>query len=196
MYAQLLMAENRLDAALAEAELVRRLDPLNPARNSNVASVLYYARDYQAAAREVRKVIDHDPNAAYARFGLSRMTSALGHTNEALMWLQTASHLNEPFVQAELARQLLAAGRSHEAADAVRRIEADYRAGRLAPDDLAFVRLAQNRPDAALALLDEAVRTKSGTVIWIHVDPRFDALRQDVRFVNVLRSIGMAPALR
>jgi serine/threonine-protein kinase len=195
MYGQLLMAQNRLDAALAEARLVRRLDPLNPARNSNVATVLYYDRRYDEAQQEVSKVLARDPNAPYARFGLSRMLSALGRNDEALTWIRTAAHLNEPFVTAELARQLLVLGRNDEARPLLKALEVDYHSGRLAPDYLAFVRLAQGDPESAIALIEEAVRQHSGTVIWIHVDPRFDALRRDVRFVDALRTMGLAPAL-
>ena len=196
MYAQMLMAENRPDAALAEAQLVQRLDPLNIARHSNVATVLYYSRRYDEAAKEVEKAVLRDPNAGYARFGMSRMLSALGRYDESLTWLRTAAHLNEPFVRAELVRQLLVSGHQQEASTALRTVELDYTAGRLAPDYLAFVRIAEGDHKGALALLEEAVRQRSGTVIWIHVDPRFDALRNNERFLNILRSLNLVRNVR
>jgi TolB-like protein/Tfp pilus assembly protein PilF len=196
MYGQLLMAENRLDAALAEGRLCQRLDPLNPARHSNVATVLYYGRQFTEAADEMKQVLLKDPNAGYARFGLSRMYSAMGRHDEALGWMRSSPTLAEPWISAEYARQLLAAGRESEARALIRTAELDYHAGRLQPDYLAFVKLAENDVEGALALLNEAVTVHSGTVIWVHVDPRYDALREDIRFVDILRRLGLAPALR
>jgi hypothetical protein len=71
-------------------------------------------------------------------------------------------------------------------------LEEDYRAGRLAPDYYAFVKLARGEPAEALRLLDQAVSEHSPSVIWIQVDPRFDGLRQRPEFTALLRRIGLA----
>lgn len=185
------MAQNRLDAALAEARLVQRLDPLNPARHSHVASVLFYGRRFEEARQELQQVLTRDPNAGYARFGISRMLSALGRYDEGLAFIRSAANLSEPSTTAELTRQLFVAGRDDEARALLPTLEAAYQGGRLAPDYFAYVRLAAGDREAALNLIEEAVRIRSGTVIWIHVDPRFDALRQEPRFVDALRQMGL-----
>jgi eukaryotic-like serine/threonine-protein kinase len=189
MYGQFLMAQNRIDAALSEAKLVQRLDPLNVARHSHVAAVLYYGRRFEEARQEYEQVLARDPNAAYARFGLSRMLSALGRHDESLAFIRSASNVGEPQIAAELARQLFVAGHTDEARQLFKSLESDYRSGRLAPDYFAYVHLAEGDRDGALTLIEEAVRARSGTVIWIHVDPRFDALRQEPRFVEALKQM-------
>lgn len=192
MYAQLLMAENRLDAALEEARLVQRLDPLTPARYSNIATVLFYSRRYEEAVREMQQLIARDPSATIGHFGLGRFLSALGRHDEAVMMIRTAANANEPPVRAELARILTVAGREADAVALLPALDADYRAGRLAPDYYAFLKLARGEPQEALRLLQEAVNQRSPSVIWINVDPRFDQLRNRTEFLDILRLIGLA----
>lgn len=192
MYAQLLLVQNRTDAGLQEALLAQRLDPLNPSRHSNVATAYYYGRRYEDAAREARTLLAQDPNAAVGHFGLSRFLSAMGEHEDAALVIRTALNANEPPIRAELARNLMAAGRDREARELLPAIEMDYRSGRLAPEYYAFVVLAQGDDEGALALLREGVKRHSSAVVWINVDPRYDALRQDERFVDLLRTMGLA----
>jgi hypothetical protein len=62
--------------------------------------------------------------------------------------------------------------------------------GALARDYLAFVHLALGDKEQALALLESALAERSPTMVWVQVDPRFDALRTEARFVNLLRQMG------
>ena len=192
MYAQLLMALNRLDAALEEARLALRLDPLNPARHSNVATVLYYARRYDDAFRESQQILAKDPNATVAHYGMARFLTAMGRHDEAVVLIKTSVNSKEPAVQAELARILVVAGRETEAVALLPLIHADYEAGRLSPDYYAFVQLALGNVDRAIELLQTALSRHSNTLLWINVDPRFDSLRSDVRFTEILRRLGLA----
>jgi TolB-like protein len=105
MYAQLLMAENRLDAALQEARLVQRLDPLTPARYSNIATVLYYDRQYEEALREAQQLLSRDPNATVGHFGMARFLTALGRHDEAIRMIQTSGNAGEPPVRAGSTRR-------------------------------------------------------------------------------------------
>ena len=192
IYAQLLLVQNRLDAGLQEAQLAQRLDPLNPSRHSNVSTALYYSRRYEDAAREARLLLAQDPNAAIGHFGLARFLTAMGRHDEAAVIIKTALNAREPPIRAELARILLAAGRDREALTLMPEIEADYRSGRLAPEYFAFVVLARGDAEHALQLIHEAVERRTSAVIWINVDPRYDGLRSDERFVELLRTMKLA----
>jgi TolB-like protein len=192
MYGQLLAAQNRLDAALEEARLAVRLDPLSPSRHSNVATILYYARRYEDAIKESQQILVRDPNAIVGHFGMARFLTALDRHDEAIVMLRSSANAKEPPVRAELVRILLTAGRTRDAEALLPALEEDYRAGRLAPDYYAFVVLAQGDAERALALLHQAVNERSPSVIWIQVDPRFDPLRSRPEFLDVLRLIGLA----
>ncbi|MBO0722667.1 MAG: hypothetical protein J2P41_17720, partial [Blastocatellia bacterium] len=45
--------------------------------------------------------------------------------------------------------------------------------------------------DRAFEMLDKAYSEKAERLVWINADPRFDPLRNDPRFSNLLRRIGL-----
>jgi hypothetical protein len=107
--------------------------------------------------------------------------------------LSTGGRIQEPPIRAELARILAVAGRDADAHTALASLEPAYQGGALAPDYLAYVLLALGERERAIALLSEAVEQRSASVMWINVDPRFDALRTDTRFAALLQKIGLEP---
>ncbi len=189
LYAQLLMANNRLEPALAESRVALQLEPLNASRYSATAICLYYLRRYDEAIAEAQQLLANDPSAAIAHLGLGRFLSAVGRHDEAVAMIRSGSHRDLPAVQAELARILYLAGRTDEADQLAAPLDQAYAEHRLAPDQLAFVELARGRDDRALALLREAVDARLPSAIWIGVDPRFDALRGTPAFQDLIRQL-------
>ena len=47
------------------------------------------------------------------------------------------------------------------------------------------------RSDEAFAALDQALVARSNWLIYLRLDPRFDSLRQDPRFVELLKKVGI-----
>jgi adenylate cyclase len=47
--------------------------------------------------------------------------------------------------------------------------------------------------DQAFGYLEQAYRERSGWVPWLKYDPMSDVLRQDVRFSDLLRRVGLKP---
>ena len=82
------------------------------------------------------------------------------------------------------------AGREAEASALVARLESrtprEYQV-----DNLAYIEAAAGRIDEAFRLLDQAIRERSTNLLWIAVDARAEPLRQDPRFHQVLRRIGL-----
>ncbi len=189
LYAQLLMANNRLEPALAESRVALQLEPLNASRYSATAICLYYLRRYDEAIAESQQLLANDPSAAIAHLGLGRFLSAVGRHDEAIAMIRSGPNRDVPPVQAELARILYVAGRTDEADQLAAPLDQAYTEHRLAPDQLAFVELARGRKDRALALLREAVDARLPSAIWIGVDPRFDALRGTPAFQDLIRQL-------
>ncbi len=65
----------------------------------------------------------------------------------------------------------------------------------VSPLDIATVQLGLGDKDAAFALLERAVDTHAGGLVFLAVDPRYDPVRQDPRFQRVLRRIGFPDSL-
>src|SRR5687768_5764225 len=65
-YAYCLMAQTRVPEALREIRLAQELDPLSLIINTDVAELLYYARQYDDAIRQAQKTLEMDSSFALA----------------------------------------------------------------------------------------------------------------------------------
>ncbi len=85
-----------------------------------------------------------------------------------------------------LAEAYAGAGRRE---DALRILE-EVRGSAIDPLNVAVVYAALGEADAAFEWMEKAYERRSVGVTWIRVAPRFDPLRADPRFDDLLRRIG------
>jgi serine/threonine-protein kinase len=65
----------------------------------------------------------------------------------------------------------------------------------ISPARIALFNLALGREDAALNWLERAVTVHAVDLVWIGVHPHYDPIRNQPRFVNLLRAVGLAPLI-
>jgi len=58
---------------------------------------------------------------------------------------------------------------------------------------VALVHAGLGENDAALRWLDKAVEERSNWLVWLRLDPRWDALRSDPRFERLVRGMAFPP---
>jgi TolB-like protein/Tfp pilus assembly protein PilF len=189
-YGFLLAVMNRLEPALREMRAGVELEPDNVTRRVALTAPLYYARRYAEAIAEIDRAIALDPNSPVTHLSKARYLTEASRTEEALAEIALARYRDEPAVTAEVARIQVKAGHEEDARRVLPQLVAAAGEGSLAKDYLAFVYLALGERDQALALLEAALAERSPTLVWVQVDPRFDALRTEPRFVSLLRSMG------
>src|SRR3989440_3914647 len=83
-YGMLLAIRGNFDKAVVEIETARRLDPLSPIVNSDVAWVLYYARRYDEAIAQCRETIELAPNFSVAHWNLGQSLREKGMLADAI----------------------------------------------------------------------------------------------------------------
>lgn len=185
----------RRSESLQLIERARRLDPLSRIINTSVGAVLYFAREYTAAAAEYRAVLTQDSSFATAVALLGRTLLVDGRVAEAVVELERAVTLapEDESVLAVYAAALATAG----ARDSARRIVARLRD--VGPNDyvpyteLASAYAALGQADDALASIDAAFDARDPALKHIKVEPLYDALRGDVRFADLVRAAGYVP---
>jgi TolB-like protein/DNA-binding winged helix-turn-helix (wHTH) protein len=198
-YAECLSWQGRFDEALAESERARKLDPLSLIIAVDHGANLYYARKYDRAIAQFRAVIEMDP-----QFGRAAMIADAyvqeGRYTEALDEIERHSNESSGFSVWASARKVYVYGRwgqREKAQQAAAKFEQVIRHYPLDPplDPTPYrliVYIALDQKDQVIALLQKGYSAHSSVVVDLKVEPRYDPLRSDPRFQDLLRRVGLA----
>jgi tetratricopeptide (TPR) repeat protein len=195
-YAQLLAARQRFDEALEQITQAQLLDPQSPDVPLFSGMIRYYQRDYDSANNVLHRAAEQAPESAAVYTLLGRVAEARGRLDEALTLTRRASDLSGGGggpLQVGLARLMLLAGQSDGATTLLATLERDLASKklRMSARDLGYLRLAQGLRDDALDAFDQALDERDPSLVWLGVDPRLDPLRDQPRFIELLRKIGL-----
>lgn len=83
-YAEYLIALDRPEESLAEIKRARELDPLSLIINTDTGKILYYARRYDDAIKQLRETLRMDPDYGQAHIWLSSVCATIGRYDEAI----------------------------------------------------------------------------------------------------------------
>jgi DNA-binding winged helix-turn-helix (wHTH) protein/TolB-like protein/tetratricopeptide (TPR) repeat protein len=198
MYAaSVLIPLGRVNEAIGEFRRALETDPLSVSIGSNLGAAFHYARRYDEAIAQHRKTLALEPDFEPAHYDLGMSYEQAGQFDQAEAEFNKALKQPsiEPVVLACLAHAQAAAGRQADATRTVRKLNAIARQRDVSPYLLALVDLGFQRYDQAIAHLKQAYAERFPFVPWINVDPRFDPIRQDRRFIDLLRRVGIADQL-
>ncbi len=186
-YGELLMLRGDFDGALRELGIAESLDPLSPAIRSDTAWCLYNARRYDEGAERCVGLLDR--NAAYTQARLCLASIYLEQRRFA-----DAEQVLEPYGFAGTSLAVAArvgSGERERGRVLLGRRTARYPHGPWAAFDAARVSVALGDRDAALAWLARSVEDHEQGCIHIRVEPAFDTIREDPRFVELLKHVGL-----
>jgi tetratricopeptide (TPR) repeat protein len=193
-YALELAGMGRLAEALTEIKRAQELDPLALIVNVNAGWILYHARQYEQAVAQHRKSLELDPNFARAHWAISEPYAQQKKYEEAITELRKARQLDDtPIMLALLGQVYAAAGRRSEAQQIVDELKQLAKHSYVDPYFLAEIYTALGEQAQALQELEKAYQERSSWLIWLKVEPKFDSLRADPRFTDLLRRVGLAP---
>ncbi len=193
-YAMLLSDLGRHDEALVEIKLARTLDPLSPRINANVGGrILYQARQYDQALEELRKVLEMYPNDLQSLIYLGRVTEALGRYEEALKYYRRNIELGEGSESRSpnIAYVYALMGKREEARRILNSIIAYSKQNFFSKVYIAEIFAALGEKDQVFAWLGKAFIERAAHLVFLKVNPKFDLVRQDPRFTELLRKIGL-----
>src|ERR1022692_2873125 len=192
-YGAHLAATGKADEALRELRRSEEIDPLSPMVNVGVAWGLYVARDFQGASEQSWKVLAMEPKFGAAQYTLGLAYAQMGLTEDAIVELRNARTCagDQPAVLAALAHVHAVAGESGEAAGILGELENLSQRRYVSPYWLGLVYAGLGDRARALELLGRAYEERDVWLTWLGVEPRFDGLRTEPRFQELLRDIGL-----
>jgi len=187
-----LLCQGRTEEALNWARRARELDPL-AVSGDLVGWTLYISRHYGESIDEIRSGLALSPEDVGLLWSLGFVLIANNQPREAIPILEKAARISNrsPGVLGVLAKAYALAGQRTKAMALVH--EFKKRRQRQYVPAAAFVNayLGLGEPDQVLVWLELGFREKSNLMQWLAVDPMFDPLRSDPRFMDLVHRVGL-----
>ncbi len=194
-YSHYLGTLGRSDEGRAEAKRALDLDPVSPIMNFNMAQQLYWARQFDQAIEECRKMLEMDPAFPPAHWLLGLTYAAKGMYRESLGEYEKLSALSRgsPLALGYLGYALARSGERTQALRVLGRLRALSKQRYVSSLSFALVYAGLGEKDQAFVWLEKAYEERSSPLYMLKVDPKWDPLRSDPRFNDLLRRIGLPP---
>jgi TolB-like protein len=184
--------------AIEQVERARSDDPLALPVIAYAGYVHLFARDYATAADRAREAVEQDDEFVLGHWVLGSTLQCMGDHEAALAEYARAVELTRAsaLMRLQLACGLAGAG---DRAGAERILDemgeaAGAAATEAPPYFRAMVLTALGRADEALEHLRRAYRERAVHLVFLNVEPRFDPLRGDRRFRELVLRIGLRPS--
>ena len=148
---------------------------------------MYLARRFEEAAQVARKTLDMDRSFIYSSLMLAMALERLGRNDQAIAELERVRAEGWGQILIELACAHAAAGRREpalrmldEARSAVRRQFVD-------PGAFSYAYAELHNVEESIRWLQKALDEKSELITFAKVEPKWDPIRSDPRFGDILR---------
>ncbi|HEX8249658.1 MAG TPA: protein kinase [Pyrinomonadaceae bacterium] len=190
-YSGYLSRTGRHDEAVAEIRRAKELDPLSTIINGNYGLVLYFAGRYDEAIKILRETLEFDPNFSFAHLYLGYNYSANGMFAEAIEAYRKAFSLGQetPSNKIYLGAAYARAGERDKAQAILSELETGE--SYVSPAELAVLYTALGDREKAFASLEKAFALHDLQLQYLATDPAFKSLRDDSRFTDLLKKIGL-----
>jgi TolB-like protein/Flp pilus assembly protein TadD len=193
-YAVALAPLGKFEQSRSQARQAKELDPLSFATANQLAFIEYLARRYDDAMRVAREILDTEPTIASSHAILGVALEAKGNHENAISEYKQAVAINpnQQYSIGRLGRLYAIMGRRDEAQQLLSQIEANRGTGVTSDVYEAYIYLGLQDFDSAFRHLDLAYARHDPDLPFIAVDPIFDPVRSDPRYVAILNKIGLA----
>ena len=191
--AHVLSDQGRHDQALAEVARARELDPVFLLYRALEGMFFHHAgRDAEALER-LQKTADLDSNFWVTHLMLGKVYTQQRKYSEAIEEFGKArelSHGNSEAI-ASIGYTAALAGDELKAQAVLDELKALSNEHYVPPVNVALVLNALGKKDEALVSLEKGCEDRDVRLTLLKVDPRWDSLRSDPRFIAILKRIGL-----
>ncbi len=190
-YSGYLSRTGRHDEAIAEIRRAKELDPLSTIINGNYGLILYFAGRYDEAIKVLQETLEFDPNFSFAHLYLGYNYAAKEMFREAIEAYRKAFSLGQetPSNKIYLGAAHAGAGEREKAQAILTELEIGE--SYVSPAELAILYTALGEREKAFASLEKAFALHDLQLQFLATDPAFKSLRDDARFTDLLKKIGL-----
>ena len=189
-FAQFLACQARFDESMERHWRARGLDPLSLMIRSAMANTLIWMGRYDQAESELGKVLEMDPGYEPAKEYLHQ-----ARLRRALLGGDFAGALEESRQAGDRLGMGIAHARMGNRPEALKIADEYAAASESDPNEayagaILFFALGEN--DRGFELLDRACDFRSRRMVFLKTSPYFETVRQNPRFVALLKKIGLS----
>jgi serine/threonine-protein kinase len=182
-----------LDAAFSQMEKAEELDPVSLSIKRDMAVILIDSRQYEEAVEQSKAAISLDRGFHGAYWALGLAYEGLLRYEDAvdafLKGLELAP--DTPRLLGVLGHAYGLSGQRIRAEEVLARLNELANRIYVSPFDFALVNLGLGHLESFFEWLELAYRSRSYELVSMRVDPKFDPVREDPRFVRMLRRLGL-----
>ena len=192
-HSDLLAAVGKLDESLNEEKRAQELDPLSLIINTWVGWRLSFIGRYDQAIEQYRKALELDPTFVPAHWQLGLAYEQKAMYEQATAEFQTAVSLSgrSPLYTASLAHAYAVTGNRAEVRKLLDELDEVSKRRYVPSYQLAVVYAGLDEKDNTFKQLEKAYTERSGSLIYLNLDPRLKSLHSDPRFADLARRIGL-----
>ncbi len=192
-YSHFLKAMGRTEESFEESKRAIECDPLGLILNLHMGWYYLFARQNDRAIEQLRKTLDLDPGFILARMFLGEVYEQMGLFEEAIAEFEEAVKLSErsPIYLAGLGHAYSVSGRRDDALKTLKELQQLSSQRYVPARGIAEIYIGLGDKKQAFAWLDNAVKQRNGWLLHIKEDPRYDSLRSDPRFQQLVRRVGL-----
>ncbi|HVG23547.1 MAG TPA: protein kinase [Thermoanaerobaculia bacterium] len=189
----LMCSRGQLRRAYELIDMSKELDPLSPILNVGAGIPLHIAGRYDDAVNCYRAVLETDPALAPGHYYLGMSLEMRGDYEDATREMERAIEIAgpAPIFLGALAHVLARSGRRDDALRLIDQLRAMARQRYVSPYSFAVAHTGLDDVDAALDALRESLEEHNAWMCFVPIDPRFDTLRDDPRFGELLGRYGL-----
>ncbi|GAJ08191.1 unnamed protein product, partial [marine sediment metagenome] len=182
------------DEAIAEAKRALELDPLSIDINACLGWIFYIARHYDRAIEQYQTALEMSPDFIPASYNLAMSYAGKDMYSEAFAEVQKGiehSGGEHPLLKSALVILYSLMGRRDEAMKVLQNIIELSEQKYIDPYNMASIYTSLGKKDQAFEWLEKAYEERSAGLPQIKVEPMFDSLRSDPRFIAMLKKMNL-----
>jgi len=193
VFGSALPAVGKLSEGVEQLREALTLDPLVPHYSRWLGRFLLYAGRYDEAIEQSQKTIELSQAAFPAYLDMGSAYLAQGKVDEALKWFTRGQSLPSAVrsYDAHIVRALAAGLELEEGRAIMTRLEEEAAQRYVRGEILAMGYGALGELDRAFEWLDRAFADRSAGLIYLHIEPGYEPLRDDPRYGELVRKIGV-----
>jgi eukaryotic-like serine/threonine-protein kinase len=187
-YGSLLSAQGRFEEAIRETRRAQQIEKTSPIINIQLGLVYYFQHQYKEAVAECKKTIELDPTFFAAQRYLGLSYSQMEMHKEAIAEFEKAINASgdSPLMKAEYASALAVSGDTARAQAQLNNLLETSKQKYVSAYHIAAIYVGLKDKDQAFNWLNKAFQDRADWMVNLKVDPRFESLRSDPRFAELL----------